>query len=83
MYILSARYNEQDEVFTMYRYSSPARWYISIVPEGEAPGGDGDRDFYYVYMVDSDDPLPPRTGWISCTGRGSDPVPTVSPYEAI
>ena len=74
MYVRSARYHEQDEVFTMYKYGSPgsAVWYISINAVDE-PGTPGDYDFYFV---EREDPLPPRTGWFS-TYLGDDPPPTV------
>ena len=75
MYVHSSRYNGQDVVFTLFRYSSTEDpgWCISIIA-GDEPVDDGsDNDFY---SVESIDPLPPRTGWIS-ENREDAPPPTV------
>ena len=73
MYVRSARYGGQDAVFTLYRYGSRNRcWCISIIA-GDEPTFYGDTDFYHV---ESEDPLPPRTGWISDDDE-YDPPPTV------
>ena len=72
-YVHSARYDGLDLVFTLYRYnygSTELRWYISIIGEGSRLS---DTDFYYAV---SEDPLPPRTGWIS-ENREDAPPPTV------
>ena len=71
MYVRSARYDGQDVVFTMYRYVT--LWYISIIAGGQEPGTYGDTDFYHV---ESDDPRPPSTGWMSDDDE-NDPPPTV------
>ena len=73
MYVRSARHNGLDVVFTMFRSALWGYWCISFVPEGSRPGSNNDVDFYYV---ESEDPLPPRTGWIS-DRAGNDPPPTV------
>ena len=46
---------------------------ISIIAEDEPTDDGSDNDFYYV---ESEDPLPPRTGWTRMF-YGDDPPPTV------
>ena len=67
-----------DVMFTLFRYTA-TNWFISIVLEGSRPGTQADDYFYCNYYVDSEDPLPPRTGWDSAANGAHPPPASVNP----
>ncbi len=67
-------YEGNRQQITMYRYEG--EWWISIIPEHrDEPGDCDDIDFYsFEAMEDgSDSPLPPKNGWITCSGESPAP----------
>jgi len=69
---------------TMYRYEG--EWWISIIPEHhDEPGDCDDIDFYSFESLedDSESPLPPTKGWITCSGEPPAPQIRLVTHEDI
>lgn len=67
-------YEGNRQQITMYRYEG--EWWISIIPEHrDEPGDCDDIDFYSFEAPedDRDSPLPPKNGWITCSGESPAP----------
>ncbi|KAL3923845.1 MAG: hypothetical protein SGILL_001411 [Bacillariaceae sp.] len=52
-------------------------WYISVIPDGSAPGTSSDVDFYSAPVSADSDELPPLRGWVKAV-EGRDPAPTIT-----
>ncbi len=67
-------YEGNPRQITIYRYEG--EWWISIIPEHhDEPGDCDDIDFYSFESLedDSESPLPPKEGWITCSGESPAP----------
>lgn len=69
-------YEGNPRQLTMYRYEG--EWWISIIPEHHnEPGDCDDIDLYSFESLEdeSESPLPPTKGWITCSGE--EPAPQI------
>jgi len=75
----SGKYKRDESTFSLFKCkvsNNTQHWYISIVPDGRAPGTVQDTDFYSASVGADCGNLPPATGWSRCND-GEDPPPTL------
>jgi hypothetical protein len=79
-YARSCNYKNKEVKFTLYKCSTRNggyHWFISITPEGMAPGTSDDIDFYYC-PAKIEDFAPPKHGWKKTSSTQTrDPAPEV------